>query len=276
MKQSMTLLSAVCLTASMLVPASALEYTIAPPAGANHGKPTSVQVVQTPDGGAAKNEDVSKNAAQIPPAFGTPSSNVLNSGEYLTPDLAPERSAGVGTAVSGPTTFTLPPEPGAPTAPVQSGASVLTTAYSSTLTAATARYTQITEDLYYSGGHLGTLKIPAIGLTVKVYEGTGSTPLAKGAGHFSDTSIWDETIGLAGHNRGVTNHFGKIHTLEAGDTMTFTTKLGTRIYEVFSVAKVDETDRSALAASGENLLVLYTCVRDQRESRWCVQAREIV
>ena len=43
---------------------------------------------------------------------------------------------------------------------------------------------------------------------------------------------------------------------------------------MISVSKVSETDRSALASSTENMLTLYTCVRDQREYRWCVQAVE--
>ena len=60
----------------------------------------------------------------------------------------------------------------------------------------------MTGDLYYSGGHLGTLKIPAIGLSTKVYQGTGSSVLAKGAGHFLDTSIWAGNVCIAGHNRG--------------------------------------------------------------------------
>lgn len=34
-----------------------------------------------------RNEDVSKNAARIPPAFGSESMNALNTGEYLTPIL---------------------------------------------------------------------------------------------------------------------------------------------------------------------------------------------
>lgn len=37
-----------------------------------------------------------------------------------------------------------------------------------------------------------------------------------------------------------------------------------------------ETDRSALAAAGGNMLTLYTCVRDERDYRWCVQGCEIV
>lgn len=47
-------------------------------------------------------------------------------------------------------------------------------------------------------------------------------------------------MGLAGHNRGVANHFGKIHTLENGDKITYTTKLGTRTYEVFFVGQIEE------------------------------------
>ena len=49
-----------------------------------------------------------------------------------------------------------------------------------------------------------------------------------------------------------------------------------RNYEVTSVSKVSETDRSALAASGSNQITLYTCVRDEREFRWCVQGVELV
>ena len=89
----------------------------------------------------------------------------------------------------------------------------------------------MTSDLYYANGSLGTLKIPAIGLSVKVYEGTGSATLAKGAGHFSNTSLWDGNCCIAAHNRGTNNYFGKIHTLESGDTITWTTKLGTRTYD---------------------------------------------
>ena len=135
-------------------------------------------------------------------------------------------------------------------------------------------FTAVTSDLYYSGGYLGTLKIPAIGLSVRVYEGTDSGTLAKGAGHFPGTSIWDGNVCVAGHNRGVRDDFGDLHTLDPGDTITWTTKLGTRTYEVISVTKVLETDTSGVAATSDNRLTLYTCVRDQRDYRWMVQAIE--
>ena len=121
---------------------------------------------------------------------------------------------------------------------------------------------------------LGTLKIPAIGLNVKIVQGTDSAALKKGVGHFEETSIWNGNVGLAAHNRGTNSYFGKIHTLEAGDEITLTTREGTRTYEVTSVAKVTETDRSSLENTSNNCLTLYTCVRDERDLRWCVRAVE--
>ena len=57
--------------------------------------------------------------------------------------------------------------------------------------------------------------------------------------------------------------------------MTLTTKLGTRTYSVASVKKITETDNSDTAATWENCVTLFTCVRDQRDYRWCVRAVEI-
>jgi LPXTG-site transpeptidase (sortase) family protein len=100
-----------------------------------------------------------------------------------------------------------------------------------------------------------------------IVQGTDSAALKKGAGHFEETSIWNGNVGLAAHNRGTNSYFGKIHTLEAGDEITLSTKEGTRTYEVTSVAKVTETDRSSLENTSDNCLTLYTCVRDERV-RW--------
>ena len=81
-------------------------------------------------------------------------------------------------------------------------------------------------------------------------------------------------MGICGHNRGVTNHFGKIHTLEKGDEIEYSTKLGTRIYQVVSVMKIEETDFSHLQRTSDNRITLITCVNDQPSKRWCVQAVE--
>ena len=130
--------------------------------------------------------------------------------------------------------------------------------------------------MHYKDGSLGMLEIPAIGLSVNIFEGTDAATLKRGAGHFEETSIWDGNVGLAAHNRGSNSYFSKIHTLELGDRITLATKLGTRTYEVTSVSKVSETDRSALAASQSNIITLYTCVQNERDLRWCVTGTEIV
>ena len=268
MKKLITSFLMVGLMASLAVSASAagpMSYTIDGVGDPDYGTPTSIEVVYTADGGALKNEDVSKNAALIPPGFGSASADALNTGTYLTPNLAPATAVGTGAIING------------------TGANIIFPTYSDNgiytsgnYTVSTTGYTEVTDDLYYSGGYLGTLEIPELGLSVKIYQGTGSSTLAKGVGHFTETSIWDGNVALAAHNRGTNSYFGEIHTLSLGDTINLTTKLGTRIYEVFSVSKVSETDTSALASSAENLLTLYTCVRNQSQYRWCVQARQVV
>ena len=280
MKKLTMLLLALCMTASLAVPASAagpMEYTFDGTGDPEYGKSTSIEVVHTAGGGAMKNEDVSKNAALAPPAFGSYSADTLHTGTPLTPNLAPGYQPAAGAVINGSTGVIQPPAMGGGTT---DGSGAIYVPGSSTVTvtnpgSTSGGYTEVTDDLYYSNGSLGTLKIPTIGLNVKIVQGTDSAALKKGAGHFEDTSIWDGNVALAAHNRGVNNHFGQIHTLEVGDTITLTTKLGTRTYEVTSVSKVSETDRSALAASPTNMITLYTCVRDERDQRWCVQGVEI-
>ena len=172
--------------------ASALEYTMEAPDDYLFGRPTSDDTIYEWED---PNVDRSKNTALIPPGFGTASADTLNTGTPLTPNLAPGSMPATGAAVNGTSAPVFVPGSTIPT--VNTPADPETSAPST-------GYTEVTSDLYYSGGHLGTLKIPAIGLTVKVYEGTDSKTLAKGAGHFEETSIWRGNIAVAAHNRGTT------------------------------------------------------------------------
>ena len=204
MKKLCAFLCLMCLTAALSVPASAagpLEYSIDAPGDPDYGTPTSFEPVITADGGARKNEDVSKNAALIPPAFGSPSAYALNTGAYLTPNLAPGGQAVTGAVINGGSAVVV--TPGTPLSP---GSSSVTS----------TGFTEVTRDLYYSGGHLATLKIPAIDLSVRVYQGTDSKTLARGVGHFEETSIWSGNVALAAHNRGANDYFGEIHTSGTG------------------------------------------------------------
>lgn len=257
MKKRLTMLLAVwCMMTAFSLPAHALEYTFDAPDDYLFGRPTSDDTIYVTTEQLV-NRDRSKNAAYIPPAFGSPTSYTLNSGELLTPNLVQESSA----ASSGTGSVTVMPPSISSSQPGQD-------------TGIWSSYTAVTKDLYYDGGHIGTLRIPAIDLTVKVYQGTDSAALKKGAGHFESTSFFTGNTALAGHNRGIANHFGKIHTLNVGDTVKLTTKLGIRTYEVYSVAKISKDDVSVLNDSSENIITLITCVMNQADYRWCVQARE--
>lgn len=262
MKLKTLLITAALLTAVFTVPANALEYTVDGASGGIFGAPTSDETVYVETSNTA-NVDKSKNAALIPPGFGTPTSNLLESGEPLTPNLI--RDTGTVTEIIGSSTSSYSSTGG--TVQIASNATVSESE--------NASYTAVTSDLYYSGGYLGTLEIPAQGLNVKIYQGTDESQLAKGAGHFTNTSIWDGNVAVAGHNRGVNCYFGNIHTLDNGDRIILTTKLGTRTYAVTGVFKVEETDRSMLSAVAENCITLFTCVRNERAFRWCVRAEEI-
>ena len=129
-----------------------------------------------------------------------------------------------------------------------------------------------TGSLLYADGTLGTLKISKLGLNVKVYEGENN--LEKGVGHFTDTAVFTGNVAIAGHNRGANSYFGEIHNLKAGDEITYTTKLGTKKYAVTSVRKINAADFSFLRETSDNRLTLITCVKNEPNFRWCVQAKE--
>ena len=153
-----TLLAACCMLAAFSMPASALEYGFDGPDAGLFGRPTSDDTIYVTTDEPA-NTDRSKNAAYIPPAFGSPTSYTLNAGERLTPNLVSGSTAGT---VGGTGGVTVLPSNG-----VEGGI----------WSYQPIGYTAVTSDLYYSGGYLATLKIPTLDLSVKVYQGTDSDAL---------------------------------------------------------------------------------------------------
>ena len=256
MRWKIMLTAAALLTAAFITPAHALEYTFAGADNYLFGQPTSDDTIYE---WTDPNVDRSKNTALILPGFGTPTSYLPGSGTYLTPNLVPGALSG---GLANQTGGAGGPDGGYPT--VDTGAAWTGSSY--------VGFTEVTSDLYYSGGYLAVLKIPSLGVNVKVYQGTDTDALAKGAGHFEGTSIWDGNCVIAGHNRGTHGIFGGIHTLSSGDIITLTTVLGTRTYAVISVTKVSVYDISGLESSATNMITLYTCVADQPDYRWCVRA----
>ena len=178
--------------------------------------------------------DISKNTALLPPQFGSPLMLQANSGTAIN----------AITNATADITQTIP------------------------LSSNSIRH----GSLLYADGTLGMLKVPKLSLNVKVYESENN--LEKGVGHFTDTAVFTGNVAIAGHNRGVNSYFGEIHNLKAGDEITYTTKLGTKKYAVTSVRKINAADFSFLRETQDNRLTLITCVKNEPNFRWCVQAKE--
>lgn len=261
-------------------PASALTYKMDAPEQHAFGKPTSVEVSTEVSVRESQNINRSKDSAFIPPTFASPSADTRGTGTPLTPNIsgvAPMQVGSTGelventsgmiySAVSN-TGGTLTPQMPPAAAPVSPPASV------TPVSAPSAGFTPASE-VKQSDGSIGRLKIPSLGVNIKVYEGESLSNMRKGAGHFSSTSSWDGNVAMAAHNRGTNSYFGQIHKLRNGDTITYETSLGKRTYVVDSVRQIKETDMSCLEASAVNKITLVTCVRNVRENRWCVQAME--
>lgn len=155
MKWKALLIAAVLLTAAVVTPAHALDYAFDGPSSGDFAAPTSDDTIRE---WKDPNVDRSGNSALIPPGFGTPTSYLPGSGEFLTPNLAAGGPLKVGSLIPG--TVGTPLLPGAPG-----------TGYPSvscpTVSGPAAAFTELTPSLYYSDGSLGVLEIPSIGLTVQ-------------------------------------------------------------------------------------------------------------
>ncbi len=230
--------------------------------------------------------DVSKNAAYIPPVFGSYTADTLNSGVLLTPNLvgtppvytSPATGATMGTGGSssystgGTDTDSSFYPPTSVTPDVDSG----TTSGSSSGTTSNVPQFTSSEGMIDSDNKIGHLVVESIGIDFPVYEGTEESSILYGAGHFDWMSAWDGNVGLAGHNRGVNNNFGDIHNLAYGDIIKYTTIYGTRSYAVESITKIYCTDFSLLDVTTDNRISLVTCVMNESDYRWVVQGVEVV
>lgn len=120
---------------------------------------------------------------------------------------------------------------------------------------------------------IGVIEIEKIKYKGLIYEGTTMDVLDKGIGHFKNTPIFQGNVCLAGHN--YNNTWAKLHTLEKGDTIKYTSILGSKTYSVCEVKAIKETDMSVLDNTQDNMITLITCIRNTPTQRLCVQAIEI-
>ena len=270
-----------CLTMTALsIPASALTYDFAGADQALFGSPSSVEPVTVVPTHDTININRSKDSAFIPPTFGAPSADTPGTGSLLTPNLSGVAPMQLGSdkytwnGSSAENSLTAPGGSGAIVMPPSvSGAVASTGTDDNSNFSVTSKKNVTATDLTRDDGSIGLLKIPAIDVSVKVYDDATTANMKKGATHFTETSYWDGNVAMAAHNR--SSYFGKIYKLKSGDKITYSTNIGTRKYEVVSVYKIDDDDTSCLNDSTENRLTLVTCVENQSAYRWCVIAKEI-
>lgn len=126
------------------------------------------------------------------------------------------------------------------------------------------------------GDPVGTLVIPEIGVDQVVVEGTGSSQLAVGPGHYTGTPLPGQrgNAGIAGHRTTHGRPFYNLNGLVAGDPITVTTLQGTFRYLVVRSEVVAPSDLSVLAPSTVPELTLTTCTpRYSAAQRLVVVAR---
>jgi sortase A len=111
------------------------------------------------------------------------------------------------------------------------------------------------------GDAVARIEVPAIGVSEYVVEGTDTTDLRKGPGHYPDTPLPGEagTSAIAGHRTTYGAPFRDIDDLRPGQVIRVDMPDGTFVYRVEEVRIVDDQDLSVLEPKGYKRLMLSAC-----------------
>jgi sortase A len=113
------------------------------------------------------------------------------------------------------------------------------------------------------GDPITRISIEAIGLKPTiVVEGTGTSALRAGAGHYPNTPLPGEAgnVALAGHRTTYGKPFADIDRLKAGDEIVLETPIGRHVYKVSrDPFVVPNTDWTVISQSPEHTLTLTSC-----------------
>jgi sortase A len=111
------------------------------------------------------------------------------------------------------------------------------------------------------GDALGSIAVPRLGLDSVLVEGTSSSDLAKGPGHYRITTLpgLGGTVAIAGHRTTYGHPFRHIDDLRLGDRIVVRMPYGTFRYAVTGHRIVEDTDWSILRRQPYEQLVLSAC-----------------
>ncbi|HEX7059999.1 MAG TPA: class E sortase [Solirubrobacterales bacterium] len=113
-----------------------------------------------------------------------------------------------------------------------------------------------------TGDAIGRIIAPSMdGLDIVVVQGTDSTSLKKGPGHYPETPFPGQggTVGIAGHRTTYLAPFRHIDSVERGDRIVLRMPYATFTYRVQKTAIVDPSDVGIVKAVGYERLVLSAC-----------------
>ena len=119
------------------------------------------------------------------------------------------------------------------------------------------RFSRRVED----GQAIGRIVIPSIGLDIAFVQGTNTSDLEQGPGHYPSTPFPGEpgTAAIAGHRTTYLAPFRNIDSLHGGNVIRLEMPYGTLDYRVQDTKVVDPTDLAILHRTAYQRLVLTAC-----------------
>lgn len=112
-----------------------------------------------------------------------------------------------------------------------------------------------------SGDALGRIRIRKIGISFVVVQGTDTTSLQKGPGHYPDTPLpgLPGTVAIAGHRTTYLAPFRRINEMRKGNRIQLDMPYARFTYVVEKTRIVEPTNYSVVKRVGYDRLVLTAC-----------------
>ncbi len=130
----------------------------------------------------------------------------------------------------------------------------------------------INENRIQNEEKIWNIKIPKIGLSADIIDGTSKENLNKYVAHFEESAYVKGNVCLAAHNRGYdVNFFKDLKKLKIGDEIIYQFKKIKLTYIVSKTKIIKDTDVYVIEPTEENKITLITCVENEPEKRRCVQ-----
>jgi sortase A len=111
------------------------------------------------------------------------------------------------------------------------------------------------------GDPIGRIRVPRLGLSIILVNGTGEGALTKGPGRYLGSFMpgEEQLIYIAGHRTTYLAPFSHIDSLRTGDTATIEMPYATFTYRITEERVVPATDLDVLKSHGREVLILQAC-----------------